>query len=368
MQHTYGLKLPSTCFSSQRRFNPMEVCTAYVSYENTTESTGRTQQTQYYILGPSPTSAFNSKTIGYAYNIFYQPSTVFNNYYFDKDDVDLWNFRGSGCFMGICAFEYLGPTYSNNCTIIPLAKHPTTPATGLKQGRLDYNWLNADPVNIGSSLIDPLHFTGVYPFILPDTETLHAPAGWMYSNTNVPEPYRASRYYEDGGGTIDRSSVSTTQLNFLPFADTLRVYDLNSTLIGGFDGLAFIVYFGEMHFALPFDDEQRGYEGLIPDPLSEADPPDRMNPTFQLIGLEIDIYLAGTTTAVKSPRIGRLRFWCPNRSAIADPTLNYFNFLFSYARSTSYVMPMLFNILPAQATAPQTRYLPISNLKVNIGA
>jgi hypothetical protein len=306
--------------------------------------------------------------LGYAYNIFYQPTTTFANYYFDIADINTWNWRGSGCFFGLCEFEYLGPTYSNQLAVIPLLRHPTTPDAGLKQGRLDYEWLDANATNIGSSLTDPLHFTGTYPFIVPDTTNLQSPAGWMYSNTDMPEPYLAADFFEDGGGTIDRSTVTSTQLNFLPFETELKVYNLDSELIGAFDGLAFVIYFGEMHFALPFNDPARGYEGLIPDPTSEADPPADMNPTFQLIGLEIDIYLAGTTAAVKSPRIGRLRFWCPNRGESNDPTLNYFNYLFSYARSTSYKLPMLFNILPSQSTAPQTRYLPLSNLKINVSA
>ncbi len=185
----------------------------------------------------------------------------------------------------------------------------------------------------------------------------------MYTNTNISQPYFTESYYEDGESPIDRSNALTTQLNFLPFVNPLQVYNKSESPIGQFDGLAFVVFYGEIAFKLPFNDFPR-FEGLIFDPATF--PPSYMDPTVQMIGLEVNIFLAGV--GIKSPRIGRLRWWLPNRGSLNDPTYNYFTMTFEHGLSTSYIMPMNFDIKPSQGGGIQTKNLPLSNLKVTIGA
>ena len=114
-----------------------------------------------------------------------------------------------------------------------------------------------------------------------------------------------------------------------------------------------------MAYKLPFDDFPQ-YNGLISNVL----------PSYQTIGLEVNIFLAGKN--VLSPRIGRMRFFLQNRGVKNDPANNYFTTFFMKNESASYLMPMNFNIRPSQLNAgddsTKTVNLPFSNLKVMVGA
>ena len=363
MIHGWGIKLLGNCFSARRRFNPIGVCTAYVTFENSTVSTLRNDNTQWYNLTPTLEAKYDKTIFGSAYNRRYMPSTTFSDYYFNTLDLATWDMRGYGGFPPLYALEFTGPRYKNTLAVIPLAKHTINPISNLKQGRLSYNFLDANSLDIQSSLVDPLEYVGVYPYTPQDSTTVQMPAGWMYSNTNVDQPYLTEATYEGSGSSVDRSTALTTQLNYLPFVDTLRVYDSTSTQIGQFDGLAFTIFYGELAFKMPFNDLPE-YEGLIPDPAT--DPPVNMDPAVQMIGLEVNIFLTGS--GVPSPRIGRLRWWLPNRGSLNDPTYNYFTTVFEHGLSTSYIMPMTFRVLPSQGGGTQSRGLPLSNLKVMVGA
>ena len=363
MKHGWGLKLLGTCFAARRRFNPIGVCTAYVTFENSTVSTLRNDNTQWYNLTPVPEAKYDRTIFGSAYNRRYMPSTSFPDYYFDTSDVNSWNMRGYGGFPPLYALEFTGPKYKNTLAVIPLTKHTINPIENLKVGRLGYNFLDANATDIGSALVDPLEYVGVYPYTPQDGVTVQMPGGWMYSNTNVDQPYLTESTYEGSGSSIDRTTALTTQLNYLPFVDPLRVYNASDVLAGQFDGLAFTLFYGELAFKLPFNDLPE-YEGLIADPAT--DPAVAMDPTVQMIGLEINIFLAGS--GIPSPRIGRLRWWLPNRGNLNDPTYNYFTTCFEHGLTTSYIMPMSFRIRPSQGGGTQSRNLPLSNLKVTVGA
>lgn len=372
MKHSWGHRVIGNCYSAKRRLNVLDSCTAYVSFYNYFTTMPVTNQTQYYLNGYnyniSPKPKFNEKFNGYNYNTSYMPDISFPDYYFDTTQLNTWNTRTWSPFDPLPYTQtYFGPIFANNSCVIPLTKNPETPALGLKLDRPLYKFLDADPANILSSLQDPLHFTGVYPYSPTDQVTLQKPAGWMYTNTAVPEPYGTTYFYEDGGSSIDRSKQTTSQLNYLPFKDALNVYNKNETLISTYDGLAFVIYFGEMHFNLPFNDLPT-FEGLIPDPAELAADCD---PTLQYFGIEVDIFLTSTSApTVKSPRIGRLRWWRNNRPTVSLPTFNpewnYFNILFEMG-ITSYVVPSYFKVLPSQGGGTAFRKLVLSNLQVNIG-
>ena len=397
MKHSWGHKLVGNCYAGKRRLNPLEYCTAYLTYENTSVSTIIRDNTQYNIpTTKSPTSKFDPRNLGFRYNVRYEPVMSFKDYYFDTADVDLWNERGINCFMGLCEMYFTGPTYINNLCVVPLKRHPEKPDPNpepdpeidLKKGRVEYEFLDANSTDIlNDYLIDPMHFTGVWPYTPSDPETVQKVAGWMYSNKAVLQPYQAVDFYEDSESTINRSTATSTQLNWLPFKDELKVYDIEENEIGKFDGLAFIVFFGEQHFNLPFNTYLENcynpetdtydapcpheneyvdtdFSGLIFDPTT--DPPQFFDPTLQYYGAQVNIYLTGN--GIKSPKIGSMRFYAPNRGEFYDPAYNYFNVLFERGLSTSYIIPFDFKILPSQGGGTQIRHLPLSNLKLNIGA
>lgn len=360
MIHGYGIKLDGTCFSQNRRFSPVGVCTGYVTFDNASISTLRENSTQWYNLIRVPEPKYDRTILGKSYNRRYMPSTSFPNYYFDLSDINSWGMRGFGGLPPLYELEFTGPRYKNTLAVIPLTQHKFKPISKLKKNRLKYDFLNADPEDIESLLLDPLEFSGVYPYSPDDPDAVKRPAGWMYSNKNVNEPYFTEVNYEDGESPIDRTTALTTQLNYLPFEDPLQVFDSNESLIGQFDGLSFVLFYGEQAYKMPFNDLPE-YEGLIP----------LANPTAQVIGLEINIFLAGSA-GIPSPKIGRLRWYLQNDGELADPTYNYFTTLFEQGLPYSYIMPMNFRVRPSQvlldAPAMLTRNLPLSNLKVMVGA
>lgn len=339
----------------------MGVATAYVTYDAASISTLREDLSQWQditIQGDFP--QYDRVLAGRSYNESMIQNTSFSNYYFDIADINSWAIRGVNCFgfPPLCMYEFIGPKFKNTLTVIPLLQHKKGVGV-LKQGRLNYNFLNADPVRTQSPLLDPIEFSGVYPYAPDDPETIREPAGWMYSNTNVAEPYLTQTNYEDSGSAIDRSTADSTQQNFLPFVSPLRVYDLEENLIGEFNGLAFVLFYGETAFKTPFTDLPE-YDGLIPTFL----------PGVQTIGLEANIFLAGQ--GVLSPRIGRLRWHLKNEGSFNDPSLNYFTTYFEKTLSQSYAMPMELKVRPSQLTEGDPIALnvkiPMANIKIMVGA
>lgn len=361
MIHGYGLKIGGVCNSGSRRFSPMGVATAYVTFDAASVSTVREDLSQWKnntTQGDYP--HYDRVLAGRTYNESHIQNTTFSDYYFDISEINSWADRGINCsgFPPLCQYIFTGPKFKNTLAVIPLSQHKKGVGL-LKQGRLTYDFLNADPVSISSPLIDPIEFSGVYPYTPEDLETIRDPAGWMYSNTNVAEPYLTQTNYEGSGSAIDRTTSDSTQQNFLPFVNPLRVYDLNENLIGEFNGLAFVLFYGETAFKLPFDDLPE-YTGLIP----------TFSPSVQTIGLEANIFLAGD--GLPSPRIGRLRWHVKNEGSFNDPSLNYFTSIFEKNISISYTMPMDLKVKPSQLSEgdPLSKAvkIPMSNIKITVGA
>jgi len=343
----------------------MGVCTAYISFDNAIVNPIYDGWTQWKTEDRIQENRYDWTVPGYAYNVKSEQSQVdFNNYYFNKSEVDSWATRGFNCsedpyVYPRCEKNYAGPKFKNTLAVIPLTQHKVNP---LKNGRLSYNFLDAFYGDIGSHLQDPLEFSGVYPFSPGDPETIQKPAGWMYSNTNVNEPYSTETNYEGSGSAVDRTTADSTQLDFLPFLNPLNVYDLTENLIGQFDGLAFVVLYGEMAHKFPVTDLPE-YIGLM----------EGLNPAVQTIGLEVNIFLTGTN--IPSPRIGRARWFLQNNPKEFmpknAPEFNYFTTYFK-KDSSSIGIPMNFKIRPSQLgeedPLTQIATLFLSNLKVMVGA
>ena len=376
MIHGYGLKISGSCYSGARRFTPMDDITAYITFDNSVTNIveptpppppymlqGGTQWRNSEVLLEEPN--YDKTLSGFSYNERHIQNTVFDDFYFDLSEVNSWGTRvinGPGS-PPLLAYEYYGPKFKNTLAVIPLSKHKVNP---LKEGRLLYNFLNAYSGDLSNSLlVDPFEFSGVYPYAPGDSGTIQKPAGWMYSNANVSEPYFTETNFEDSGSTIDRTTADSTQLNFMPFANPLHVYDINENLIGEFDGLAFVLFYGEMALKIPFNDFPE-YVGLI----------EGVDPLAQTIGLELNIFLAGKD--VSSPRVGRIRWYLQNKKLPDgpknNPEDNYFTtfFMKNGYSSGNYTMPMNLKIRPSQLSEgdPLSKdvKLTYSNLKVMVGA
>lgn len=377
MKHGYGLKLNGSCSQVQRRFLPMNVCTAYVTFDHATINQLQEGYTQWRTPERIQEVQYDQTVSGFPYNCnSSQPIIDFNNYYFNKSEIDSWSNRGYECVTNegsgtVCGLVFSGPKFKNNFAAIPLTQHKINPISKLKKGRLAYDFLDANSADILSPLVDPMEYAGVYPYSPDDSETIRKPAGWMYSNRNVLEPYYTEINYEGSGSKINRSTADTTQMDFLPFLEPLNVYDISEKFLGQFDGLAFVLFYGEMAFKLPVVDLPE-YEGIIPE-LTQANS-GYTNPSWQIIGLEVNIFLTGKN--IPSPRIGRVRWYLQNRVnryiLDNDPSKNYFTTYFKQNLGKSITMPINFKIRPSQLgsedNSVQQSFIPLSNLKVMVGA
>jgi len=379
LKHGYGIKISGNCYGSARRLLPLDDMTAYITFDNTvtniavnetdssvTELQAGSQWRENTALLPEPD--YDKHLTGFSYNERYTQNTFFENYYFDIADINAWGTRS--VFFGgdppPFSYEFYGPKFKNTFTVIPLSKHKIKPISKLKNGRLSYNFLDAGTSDVfGTTMTDPFEFVGVYPYSPEDSETVRKPAGWMYSNKNVPEPYYTEINYEGGKGKVDRSTADTTQLNFLPFVNPIRVFDLKEKMIGEFDGFSFVLFFGEMALKLPFRDLPE-YNGLI----------DNVDPLKQTFGLEANIFLTGKN--ILSPRVGRIRWYMQNKQIypgiVNDPELNYFTtfFMKNGYSSGNLSMPLNLKVRPSQLNDGDDTVkivnLTLSNLKIMVGA
>jgi len=380
LKHGYGLKLNGSCSQVQRRFLPMTVCTAYVTFDHASINPLQTGLSQWKNGETRIDEIVYDQTVhGSFYNCHaLQDQIEFNNYFFNKSEIDAWADRGYlNCSedpnaFPRCELNFSGPKFKNNFAVIPLTQHKINPISKLKKGRLSYNFLDLRlSDNFGPTSEDPMEFAGVYPYSPDDSETIRKPAGWMYSNRIVPEPYFTEINYEGGLGKVDRSSVDTMQLNFLPFLDPLNVYDLNEKFLGQFDGLSFVLFYGETAFKLPVVDLPE-FQGVFFEQTQATS--GYTNPSWQTIGLEANIFLTGKN--IPSPRIGRLRWYLQNRVdrflPKNDPATNYFTTYFKQDYGDAVTMPINFKIRPSQLgeEEPSTKVsnICLSNLKIMVGA
>lgn len=363
----------------------MRDCTAYITFDNTEANLTNTDFTRAANISRVRTTGFDRNVTGLPYNtIPIQAPTYFPGYCFDKQEVASLGFLGVDCNedLSSCTMRFRGPRFRNNLAVVSLRRHTASP---LKKGRLSYDFLDSNPSDTHSPLedmsnfngeLDPLKFSGFYPYAPDDPVTIQKPAGWMYSNRNIPEPYLTQEVYEGGGGIIERSTAKRRkQLDFMPFVDPIRVYDLNEYQIGKFDGLVFVLFFGEMAFNNPVVDLPE-YEGVLKDfteAIDNQNPP-YMNPNWQYIGLEFNIFLAGN--GVLSPRIGRQRFMLPNRTGVLgnpnDIGGNYFSVFFKTSQFDSIDMGLNLPIKPSQVLADEPSIvkakIPFSNLSILVSA
>ena len=195
MKHGYGLKLDGSCSQVQRRFLPMNVCTAYVTFDHASVNALQTGLSQWKNGTTRIDEIVYDQTVtGSVYNCHaLQNLTEFNNYFFNKSEIDAWADRGYlNCSedpnaFPRCELNFSGPKFKNNFAVIPLTQHKINPISKLKKGRLSYSFLDLRlSDNFGPTSEDPMEFSGVYPYTPDDSETIRKPAGWMYSNRIVP--------------------------------------------------------------------------------------------------------------------------------------------------------------------------------------
>lgn len=182
------------------------------------------------------------------------------------------------------------------------------------------------------------------------------PAGFLWANKGVSEPFNAVNYYEDSGTNPPTTDVYNN--NIIPFCSPLNVYNSSGTLLGQYIGYTMMYYFGMAFLKYPIP-------GFKPEDYYSTSPtPPEVTPTFQFFSTDCHIFLVAAPASgqvLKSPKIGSSRYWVYNKDGttwnICDQymymlqgpmTQNWkFNVNFNYIGSGSETI--LFNLSNLQA-------------------
>lgn len=137
---------------------------------------------------------------------------------------------------------------------------------------------------------------------------LFHPAGYVWTNKDVPEPFNAVNYYEDSGASPPTSDVYNKQI--IPFCSPLNAYNSSGTLLGQYIGYTMMFYFGMAFLKYPIP-------GFKPtDYYSTSPTPPEVTPTFQFFMIDCHLFLTGLSASgqtLKSPKIGSARYWTYNK-------------------------------------------------------
>lgn len=136
------------------------------------------------------------------------------------------------------------------------------------------------------------------------------PGMYLWTNKNVPEPFLAVNYFEDGGSQPTRTDVYNQE--FIPFCTPVNTYDADGVLLGQYIGYTAIFYFGMAFLKYPLP-------GFKPtDYYSPLPTPPEVTPTFQFFSVDAHIFLVANPAnpgSLKSPKIGSCRHWVYNRDS-----------------------------------------------------
>lgn len=239
---------------------------------------------------------------------------VLEDVWFDPADLTPWKWRQLGMFSN---FQTSGPSLQKFHMAIPVRRR-LKKKTGLNnnnyQGRETWDFVDA-----GLKIFNQSDWLGA----------LH-PAHHFWTNLGVDEPFTITDYYEQTG-----SSPPAVDLNQwrVPFCNPMPIRNQSGTVIGYYTGYTAIHYFSlaYVHFAdatlrICSPDQTSTYKKVFlpEDYRAEVVPPASRPPirhNNQLFQLETSIFMIAESVsggpALKSPRIGTIRWW-----HYADPSAN----------------------------------------------
>jgi len=296
--------------------------------------------------GSIPYGAETNSTSGFTLN---------TNHYFDLPDISAWDPVTIAPFNPMYTINLYGPRFVYPNCYLRLRKRNQF------ENIENVNWTNATDSTWGTDWLGNL-----------------MPAGWCYSNIDVTEPLNGETYWEDARKTTDPinhvdRTATFIHANWSPFCTPVPVYDASGNSLGSYDGLTWMVFWNV---------------GAVKNPLNPPDdalfvgppPVPPLDPTKQLLSLEVWIYLTANptvTNAFKSPRIAKLRYWAYTRSIGTGvegntPFVPYLFFNASAGRNYSVKIPINFKLLdninnPTHITQKQA-FIALSNLAFNIRA
>lgn len=285
--------------------------------------------------------------------------------YFDSNDLQKWRLRP----VYPQRFWYAqGPPveYAHLAQEVRRRlKRTQSPNNGNYQNRNGFYWTDAQLPHDGNGKdwLGALH-----------------PAGYMWCNKNVPEPFLAEQFYEDSGHTL------VTRVNgnlvypdysqaFIPFCDHMPVRNALGVILGYYVGYTCIHYVSSafIHMPVRIQDPCRPQKRFMPDDYYVDPRPDgstiKVNPTNQLMQVETAWYIVGTD-AVKSPRIGATRHWFYNKPTQpnGNPCDDYFYIRFGGLQN-NWRFNVAFNVIQQvggsyQAAPSETIKFDLSGLQV----
>lgn len=212
------------------------------------------------------------------------------------------------------------------------------------------------------------NYANRYDFYFTDAATAYSnqkdwlgffhPAMQFWTNKNVPEPFSAVSYYEDGGASAATSDVYNQGI--IPFCSPVNAYSSDGTLLGQYVGYTFMFYFGMAYLKYPIP----GFKP--PDYYSTSPTPPEVNPTYQFFSTDCHLFLVASPAAgqtLKSPKIGSIRYWTYNKDGTTWNIGDQYMYILNGAFRSQWKFNVAFNHVGGGS---ETILFNMSNLQVYV--
>jgi hypothetical protein len=284
-------------------------------------------------------------------------SSLYGDVYFNTNDLQAWRLRN----VYPERFWYAqGPPveYAHLVTEVRRRlKRQASPNNSDYQNRLQFYWTDALVPHDGNGKdwLGALH-----------------PAGYMWTNKGVPEPFKAVTHFEQSGIIPQYRPQSQ---GYIPFCDPMPVRSADGTVLGSYTGYCVMHYASSafIHMPIRVQDPCMPQRTFLPDDYYEPIRADgtypKINPINQLIQVESVWFLVGQAASGKptlgSPRIGGVRHWFYNRpyKANGDPCDEYF-YIQLGSFTNDWIFNVNFNVIESVGGSYQQR--PAESIKFNL--
>jgi hypothetical protein len=182
------------------------------------------------------------------------------------------------------------------------------------------------------------------------------PAGCLWTNKGVNEPFLATPYWEDCGQNPVTSDVYNN--SFIPFCSPLNTYDSSGDLLGQYIGYTFMFFFAEAYIKYPLP----GFKPI--DYYSTLPLPPEVTPTYQFFTMDCHLYMVAQPAVgktLKSPRINSSRYWVYNKDGTTWNIGDQYMYMLLGSMTSNWKFDVNFRLYPS---GTETIIFNLTNLRM----